>query len=94
MIAVPMPLPACVAGNCRGAQADARSTAQVLNRGAQAVACGAARCFSQILITGAIFFMQKDTQPRQTCAGGHIKPNSTSKIFAVMPFAYGEYKLD
>ena len=30
-------------------------------------------------------FTQKDTQPSQTCSGGHITPNPTPKSMRVMP---------
>ena len=57
LIVVPMPLPLCVSQvNVRGAQADARGAAQVLDRGAQAVARAAARYPPQVLDRGAQTF--------------------------------------
>jgi hypothetical protein len=41
-----------------------------------------------------LFFMQKDTQPSQTCSGGHITSNPTQNRCGRCLFAYGEYKLD
>jgi hypothetical protein len=51
---VPRPLSLCALQVLdRGAQADARGAAQVLDRGAQAVASGAAHCTSQVFGRGA-----------------------------------------
>jgi hypothetical protein len=37
---------------------------------------------------------QKDTQPSQTCSGGHITPIRPQNRCGWCLFAYGEYKLD
>jgi hypothetical protein len=51
---VPSPLPRCASQVLRrGAQADAHGAAKVLDRCVQAVARGAARCASQVLDCGA-----------------------------------------
>jgi hypothetical protein len=51
---VPRPLPLCASQVLdRGAQADARGAAQVLDRGVQAVSRGSTRCASQLLERGA-----------------------------------------
>jgi hypothetical protein len=64
---VPRPLPHCAPQVLdRGSQADARGAAQVLGRGAQAVARGAARCASQVLGRGAQAFARgAATLPQQ-----------------------------
>ena len=41
-----------------------------------------------------LFFTQKDTQPSQTCSGGHTTPNQNQDRFEGYLFAYGEYKPD
>jgi hypothetical protein len=54
LIVMPRPLLRCASQVLdRGAQADASGAAQVIGRGAQAVAQGAARCASQVLDGGA-----------------------------------------
>jgi hypothetical protein len=45
----------------RGAQADACGAAQVLGRGAQAVARGAARCATQVLDNARVYTFARST---------------------------------